>query len=255
MDDFTGPKRRFRHDRGPAKHFMGGAILVVLGVIFLLDNLGILRADQFIGPSILILIGLGLVATPWSRGRALMGGFLVLGGGLLLLRNLGYIYGRVWGLFWPLLLVAVGVLLLIRAVEGPKEHWRAHWHARGERWPGSDKPASPNVLNEHAVFGNIQRRIDSQEFEGGEAHAVFGGIELDLRQAGTKREDVDIQANAVFGGIELWVPATWDITVAGAGVFGAYEDKTLPTRLTMGEKRPHLVVRGGAVFGNVTVKN
>jgi predicted membrane protein len=52
---------------------------------------------------------------------------------------------------------------------------------------------------------------------------VFGGAEIDLRSAGTKREEITIKADAVFGGIELWVPAHWQTTVRGTGVFGSFD--------------------------------
>ena len=84
--------------------------------------------------------------------------------------------------------------------------------------------------------------------------AIFGGIELDLRGATTTLEELEIEANAVFGGIELIVPDTWDITVRGSGVLGGYVDKTHRVPTTIGVKRPHLTIRGGAVFGGVTVK-
>jgi hypothetical protein len=110
------------------------------------------------------------------------------------------------------------------------------------------------VLNEVTVFGGVRRRIVSQEFEGGEVSAIFGGVEIDLRAAGTKKDEVVIEMNAIFGGVELMVPDTWDVVVRGAGIFGGYEDKTGPRREPpSGGKRPLLVITGEAVFGGVTV--
>jgi hypothetical protein len=111
-----------------------------------------------------------------------------------------------------------------------------------------------NTLSEWAFFGGIRRRIDSQEFEGGEALAIFGGIRLDMDRAGTKKEEIRIEANAMFGGIDIRVPETWAVTVRGTGVFGGYEDKTIEPRPT-DPKPPHLIITGVALFGGVTVKN
>jgi predicted membrane protein len=112
------------------------------------------------------------------------------------------------------------------------------------------------VLNETTVFGGINRRIDSQEFEGGHISAVFGGIELDLRKANTKKDEIIIEADAVFGGIELTVPEHWRVTVQGSGIFGGYDDQTHPSpAASPDEKRPHLIMTGSAVFGGVSVKN
>lgn len=111
-----------------------------------------------------------------------------------------------------------------------------------------------NSLKESAVFGSIRRKIDSQEFEGGKIEAVFGGVRVDLRQAGTKLDEIFIRTDAVFGGVDLFVPETWRVTVRGDGVFGGFEDRTM-ARPATDTKSPHLVVTGSAVFGNVSVRN
>ena len=44
--------------------------------------------------------------------------------------------------------------------------------------------------------------------------AVFGGVELDLRKAAMKSNQVRVECNAVFGGIEIRVPETWMVVIA-----------------------------------------
>jgi hypothetical protein len=96
--------------------------------------------------------------------------------------------------------------------------------------------------------------VTSQEFEGGEIHVAFGGVELDLRTAGTKRDEIFLDCHAAFGGIEVFVPETWTVVPRGTGVFGVFEDKTHPI-LADPSKGPRLILTGGAAFGGVTVKN
>jgi hypothetical protein len=59
----------------------------------------------------------------------------------------------------------------------------------------------------------------------------------------------------MFGGVEIWVPQNWTVEVVGHGIFGGYDDKTLPPRINPGDKPQHLVLTGYAMFGGVTVKN
>ena len=101
------------------------------------------------------------------------------------------------------------------------------------------------------MFNSVRRRNVSQEFEGGKIAVVFGEVNLDLTGVSSKLAQVEIKADAVFGGINLRLPATWDVDVRGAGVFGVYQNET---------HRPaapgtRCVVRGGAVFGGVRVSN
>jgi predicted membrane protein len=95
--------------------------------------------------------------------------------------------------------------------------------------------------------------MDTQDFQGGEAFALFGGVEVDLRKAASTQEEIVVEANALFGGIELRLPEAWNVSVRGAGIFGGYEDETIG--VTTDAKQPHLIINGFAVFGGVTVKN
>jgi predicted membrane protein len=168
------------------------------------------------------------------------GAILTIVGGILLLSKLGLWYVGFREL-WPLILIAVGLLMLWKAIEGP----------RAVRRPSQSVSSR---LNEFAIFGGVERRISSQEFEGGQACAVFGGVELDLREAGMQGNQATIEANAVFGGVELRVPESWNVTIRGVGVFGGYSDQTRHPAPGASPAK-ELIVHGGAVFGAVEVRN
>ena len=80
---------------------------------------------------------------------------------------------------------------------------------------------------------------------------------MDLSRAGTKLDEVVIEANALLGGVELRVPPDWDVVVRGMGILGGYEDGTRPPVNvgTAGVKRPRLIVTGQALLGGVNVQN
>jgi predicted membrane protein len=223
--------------------------LLVVGIVFLLTNLGVIYPEDVhtYWPVILVAFGVAHAVLARDAGRRLFGGIVAVAGMVLLARNLGYIHGDIWGLLWPVFVIFLGVSFLLRAIKGG--------HPPGASPLGFPPVPSggPNVLNEYTVFGGVRRRIDSQEFEGGEVSAIFGGVEIDLRGAATKKDEVILELNAIFGGVELRVPDTWDVTVRGAGIFGGYEDKTMPRRDPASGKRPLLVITGSAIFGGVTV--
>jgi len=251
---------------GPRHAFMGLALLVV-GVVFLLTNLGVFYPEDVrtYWPVILIPFGIGLAVFRPGVMRRLWGGSIAVVGLVLLAHNLGYIHGNIWQLLWPVWLIFMGISFLLRAIMGGGHPWNSGDFVpfdsgapsngpTGNQGSASFPASSGNVLNEVTVFGGVRRRIVSQEFEGGEVSAIFGGVEIDLRAAATKKEEVVIELNAIFGGVELMVPDTWDVEVRGAGIFGGYEDKTGPRREPpSGGKRPLLVIMGDAVFGGVTV--
>jgi predicted membrane protein len=233
--------------------FVAGGIIVLLGVAFLLQNLGFLYIDHIWNywPLLLVALGISHVLTGPLQ-RRVWGLGLVAVGLVLLANSLGYLRWDVWRLLWPMWLIFFGLSLLAGGFG----------RRRYGRWgfgPGPFTPgvavSSENAFRDVAVFGGVQRRVESQDFEGGSATAIFGGVEIDLRPAATKKSEVVIEANAIFGGVELRVPDTWDVTVDGSGILGGYENRTMHGPSPEGQARPHLLVRGDAVLGGVSVRN
>jgi hypothetical protein len=240
-----------------------GLTVIAVGVLFLLRNVGVLYFDDLwqYWPVILIAVGISKLANTHSASSVTSG--LIIGGigTVFLLKNLGYIYGDIWQYIWPGILIAVGLSILVRHLE-----WREQSLNSEPPPPGPGNPFSPasgfstttsgaNYLHAECIFSGTRQKIETQDFLGGKVTAIFGGAEIDLRSAGTKREEVSIKAEAVFGGIELWVPAHWQTIVRGTGVFGSFEDKTFPAAPGASANAPRLVVTGAAIFGGVIVKN
>jgi len=237
------PRFRLYRNRPGGGNYLLGIFLIGFGVFYLLSNLGIIGDVTFrdLWPVILIVVGVSSMARCRSGRVPIMGILLTGFGAILLLRNFGVIDRDVWRYVWPAMLIVAGVGLLLR---------RSDWHGR----LGGASTSSADTLDEFALFGGVERNVTSQEFAGGSVFASFGGVQLDLRQAATKLDEVIIDARAVFGGIEIRVPDTWSVTVRGSGIFGGYEDETTAKPVADG-KRPHLVVTGEAIFGGVSVKN
>jgi predicted membrane protein len=253
-----------------------GLLLAGIGVVLLLQNLGIFYFDELwqFWPVILIIFGGTRLVSAWDLGGRIFGGIMLLVGGIFLLHNLGLLHGNVLAYFWPVILIAIGVSLLVRALEGNHmwDLWGDHPQPSASGTPNAGTPntgaAAPqstyfsatkgvdsrNTFKEEHIFSGAKRRIETQEFEGGEALVIFGGIELDLRKASTKREQVFIEANAIMGGIEIRVPETWHVTVRGTAIFGGYNDETIKS-IGADTRTPELIVTGAAIFGGVNLKN
>jgi predicted membrane protein len=236
-----GIKRGAQHYRGFRGGAIWGGVLLVIGVAFLLDNLGILPVDRLFRFWPLILIAAG-AAKLTRREHRVWGISICLIGVFFLLDNLGFAHFH-WSQLWPLALIVGGVLLI--------------WNSLETRRNPTTTTVGPNTLNELAIFGGIERRVTTQSFEGGQATAIFGGIEIDLRLAGMAAESAILDVNTVFGGCEVRVPETWTIVTEGQGIFGGYSDSTRQTGVEdlTNPKKKTLLIRGAAVFGGVEIKN
>jgi predicted membrane protein len=221
-----------------------GAIILAVGIIFLLDSLGYVRARHFLQfwPMILIFVGGAKIARRDSR---IWGALVLLFGIFLQLSELGIGHFS-WGQFWPLLLIAGGAMAM----------WSAIQARRLMPTASSDTIDPRDTLEESAIFGGIEKRLNSREFRGGRLQAIFGGIELDLRDADMLGNEAVIHANAIFGGIEMRVPETWYVATRGQGVFGGFSDSTRFSAPADPEKpKKTLIVLGTSLFGGVEIRN
>jgi predicted membrane protein len=231
-----------------------GLVIIAIGTIFLLDQMGIVSAHyifQFFWPAILIFFGVEGLVFCSGTGR-FWGSFLTLAGIVLLLSNFGYLNVR-WSMFWPLAIILWGLWILSRTLGGSSS-WGPKWvrpmKIDVERGFASDSAD----MHAEVVFSTTQRRITSKNFRGGKVTAVFGELKIDLTEAEIEGEEAVIHLDAVFGAVEIRVPNTWVVVSRGAAVFGEYSDRTVHGQPpSPGAKR--LVVKGGAVFGSVVIKN
>jgi predicted membrane protein len=242
-------------DRGNLHALIPGAILVGIGALFLLGNLHIVRIHDWFDywPVILIAIGLVQLVDASHSGGRFTGAVLLGLGGLFLASNLGYIWFNLWDL-WPLALIGAGVMMLLnRTAWAARTRRRGHFSHWGTGRFADSSAFDCNSVNEFAVFGGSRRVVNDQNFQGGEIKCVFGGVNLDLTGCNMVGNKAVIKISAVYGGVALRVPTSWNVEVRGAGAFGGFADHTTHPPATPETKR--LIVKGGAVFGGVVVKN
>lgn len=216
-----------------------GLFIVVIGVLFTLDNMGVLSVDPYwrYWPSGLVVVGLLKL---WQARGGLEGSFagllFVVVGGLLLFGEFADVHVNVWGL-WPILLVFIGASMILRGVQGGRQVAR----------PGD----ANDTVSAVAILGGVTRGNNSRTFRGGDLTAVMGGCEIDLRKAAIEGEAV-IEVFAMWGGIDIRVPEDWTVVSRVTPLLGGVDDKTRPPQSAGG---PRLVVRGFAIMGGIEIKN
>lgn len=221
-----------------------GAIILSIGLVFLLNNLGLINGNRFwqFWPLLVIFAGTIKLFDPTRRA---WGGMIIAIGVLLQLNQLGFGHFS-FSEMWPLLLIGAGGFAM----------WSAMQARKITQDLSSQSPDPLNTLNEQAIFGGVEKRVNSKAFRGGQLQSLFGGIEIDLRDAEMAEDQAVLFANAVFGGIELRVPETWYVATRGQGIFGGYSDSTRYVPSVNPDKpKKTLVVMGTAIFGGVEIRN
>jgi predicted membrane protein len=239
-------------------------LIIGVGVIFLLDQMNIVSAHyvfSYFWPAIFIFLGLDSLVFNRCAGRT-GGVFLTVVGTVLLLGNLGYLHFR-WTIIWPFILIYWGLWMLIKSLrhnlgkQNEPEGWKAHVNEWVASFPKREKDADESgddTFRLEATFSTVKRRITSKNFKGGKMEAVFGEVEVDLRDAEIEGEEAVLKAEAVFGTGKIFVPNTWVIQSYGSPVFGEFTDQT-HQRPPEGTGAKRLIIKGGAVFGSITVRN
>ncbi|MEV4782839.1 LiaI-LiaF-like domain-containing protein [Burkholderia sp. LMU1-1-1.1] len=227
----------------PKSQMAIGVAVIVIGLLFLVDNLGWIDLDfrRHLLPLALIFFGaLKLMQTRTSSGR-LIGGGLIAGGCVIFLRRFG-IFDISWQSLWPVMLIVFGIAVVLKSGTGSSGF----------------KQASAKVDNEFdqmevditSFMGAFKRRIITADFRGGEITALMGGCDLDLRQSSINGEAV-LNVFSLFGGVTIKVPVDWTVVLQGTPIMGGFEEKTVPPA-TPGKV---LYVRGYAIMGGLEVRN
>jgi predicted membrane protein len=230
------------HRRPNAGRIFWGLVLILIGALVLFERFGLHDLGWILSnwwPAIFILIGISILIGNGFR-RPVSGLLFILFGTFFLLRELDILDYDVWHYFWPAALVLLGLWIILKPA----------FRGRG----GESIPAAQgHDLDLTAVFSGIKRRVESANFKGGEATAVFGGADVDFTGAGLDGGRATIEATAIFGGITIIVPRDWKVVMDGTPILGGFELKH--RNPPDAEVKATLYVRGTAIFGGVTVKD
>jgi hypothetical protein len=104
-----------------------------------------------------------------------------------------------------------------------------------------------------AIFGAATRKGSWHVEPVTEILAVFGGAELDLREAVLPGNEITIKATCVFGGVEIVVPPEMRVIDSGTAIFGGREISGDSAESGQAGA-PVLHVTGACVFGGIEVK-
>ncbi len=164
-------------------------------------------------------------------------------------------------ILWPFVMIGAGMLLLLRQLDAVSFNvWSLIWPILlivvgfsfiTDRLSPKPKQSGDDGIDLFVAFSGLDISNKSSNFTGGKATVLFGGMTLDLRHAKVKKEAY-INSFTGFGGLELKVPDTWIVKTSGMPLFGGWEDKT--TKPTA-KNAPVLHVRGTCLFGGVEIKN
>jgi predicted membrane protein len=180
-------------------------------------------------PAIVILAGiLTFAANPRHWPVALI---ITLAGVAWLLSNLDIV--DLGDIIFPAVIILIGILVIFG-------------RGLGTRTEAGDS------VNSFNMFSGSEIASHSKEFKGGSVTAIFGGAEVDLRDA-MPVADARLDVFTAFGGVEIRVPEGWQVSVKGLPLFGGIDNITAKEQLP--ENATLLPVNATALFGGIEIKH
>jgi predicted membrane protein len=261
-----------------------GGLVIAVGIVLFGLNFGCipqtLKPILFSWQMLIILLGIvELFCTRFFKGI-----ILLLVGGFFLIPNFYRAFPEycTWAsedfvqIYWPLLLIAGGIILIVYWLLPEKykrnHHWH-HWHHfRGDRrhqWYYSydyshdnngcksdyrDNGKGEKRMNKNVIFASCDEIYLDEVFNGGEINVVFGNVELDLRRTTLPEGETHLEINDVFGSVELCLPSTWNIEIHLDNV-GASSNDSRHINSGNIDKTRKLVITGSVVFGCCEIKD
>jgi hypothetical protein len=102
-----------------------------------------------------------------------------------------------------------------------------------------------------AVFGGVTRTGRWRVRRKIHSVALFGGMDLDLREAVFEGTTVEMSGFWCFGGLDIKVPEGIEVRDQTVGIFGGTDVRDLGNPLP---GAPTLVIKGATLFGGVSVR-
>jgi len=245
--------------RNSNKRFIFGIILIVLGIFLILERLGLISESM---SNVLIswqmlLVGIGILST--IGGNRTTGTILIVVGAVFMVPELIEVPHTIRKIYWPLMLVAIGIIILLRQ----RDHRALHqFKFQSPNEPIVNPPGNSssfnsfNTFDDFVIFGGREILITSSALAGGKATSIFGGIEFDLRRANLQPGGAIIDCVSVFGGCGFKIPMDWNVRNEVTTIFGSFTDKRGETYSDKYyDPSKTIVIKGVSIFGGIEVKH
>ncbi|MCX4731856.1 DUF1707 domain-containing protein [Streptomyces sp. NBC_01363] len=104
-----------------------------------------------------------------------------------------------------------------------------------------------------AIWGGFGRRGNWTVARKFTAFAMWGGGEIDLREANFEDREVVIRCFTIMGGMQVMVPPELDVQVKGIGILGGFGERTKDDGVPSPDS-PRVRITGLALLGGVGVE-
>ena len=149
-----------------------------------------------------------------------------------------------WKLLLPAILIIIGISIIFKDIIGSNIKKEI-------------KKINNNNKSEYcATFSGRDINLNDEEFTGATINAIFGGINLDLRNAKIKENQViidklNVLSSTEIEGVDIYVPENIKVKVNSTSIFGGVSDKK---QHSIDDKAKTIYINASCIFGGVEIK-
>ena len=252
--------------RSPKRHGITiGVILITLGTLFLFFNFGLIDGNfkKVVFSWQMLLIAFAVVA--FFQRHFFSGILLLLTGIFFIIPRIVKLYPDLFGwfgndfasIYWPALLIALGVLIILKLFLpwSKSNRYRIYidnYSHKRHRCNGR-RSVEQGYVERNTVFGSIEEIVLDPVFAGGDFNCAFGNIILDLRKTTLAEGDTELEINSAFGGIELLVPDNWNVALHISTFISGFADERKPSAEIDYTRK--LIITGSFAFSGGEIKS
>lgn len=235
-----------------------GAVLILIGVLYSLNVLGITDVKISLDgwwTLFIIIPCLGGLFTDKDKIGSLIG--LSLGIFLLLASRKVIEFSLIWELMIPLIAILIGIKFIIRAVcKNSDSKAEDNFHGNGSEnaengSAGNDKECDKTKEECVSVFGSNTSDFSGKDIKKAKIGAFFGGAKCNLSNA-IIADGSQIDLCCAFGGADIILPEDVEVKINAFCLFGGISDKrTLKARR---ENANTIIINGFCIFGGADIR-
>ena len=264
-----------------------GVIILGIGLVLLFRKLGLFVPDWVLTwPMILIAVGTYTLIS--QQFKSFFGSVVLFIGVYFLLKREFDLDLGLDQFIWPVGLIALGIYLIThkkreyKVIDEARKNWETSRKNKKEA-SNAEKVESAEVvedatssqeepakapdsgfvratgtafmdrIKESVIFGGVDRKLMTKNFQGGQVTVLFGGLDLDLTQVDfTGIATLDLEVG--FGGVKLLIPPHWDVRTEVSNIAAGLEDKR---RFREGgvDTNKVLILKGTLLFSGLEIKS
>ena len=247
------PDRRSTSCRNRMNTLIMGLILIAVGVLILLRNLGAIEPELYrvLFSWQMLLIVLGGIWAIYLRH--LVSGILLAGVGAFFMIPLLTPAGSGWtATYWPFIFILLGIVVLIHLFR-PSRGGKIHRHGN-DCWRNTVAESKDGFIEVNNSFGAVRHIILDPVFRGARIRTTCSGTILDLKRTTLTEGETYIDVDMTLSGLELHVPEDWTVVVEQLSIMLAGVDEKRYYTAAVDSSRK-LILRGNITLSGIEIDN